>query len=272
MALQHDIELEVEQGISRFTLNKSATHNALTLDMLRALDAGLAQLEAREDIRCIVFSSTSERFFCSGADIKEWGDIDPEKMGSLFIRAGNRVFRRIREMDVATIAVMSGHALRGGLELALACDFRCAAEGIKLGLPEASLGAIPGWLGAQRLYALAGAGRMHHLVMLGETITAQQALEWGIVQAVVAGVQLDAYVRGICARLSSRSPAALAVGKRLMRMIEPPALDVAHELAASVCKGTADAREGVAAFREKRPADFGCDRELAPPPARYRAE
>ncbi|CAK8744167.1 hypothetical protein SODG_007278 [Sodalis praecaptivus] len=123
MALHHDIELEVEEGIARFTLNKSATHNALSLDMLRALDAGLAQLEAREDIRCIVFSSASARFL-QRRGYQRVGDIDPEKMGSLFIRAGNRVFRRIREMDVATIAIMSGHALGGvgtgaGLRFAL---------------------------------------------------------------------------------------------------------------------------------------------------------
>ncbi|MBT9432340.1 enoyl-CoA hydratase/isomerase family protein [Candidatus Sodalis endolongispinus] len=96
MAQHHEIELRVEQGIARFTLNKPATHNALTLDMLRALDEGLAQLEGLAEIRRIVIGSASGRFFCSGADIKEWGDIDPAQMGSRFIRAGNRVFRRIR--------------------------------------------------------------------------------------------------------------------------------------------------------------------------------
>lgn len=271
MAQHHEIEFRVEQGIARFTLNKPATHNALTLDMLRALDEGLAQLEGLAGIRCIVIGSASGRFFCSGADIKEWGDIDPAQMGSRFIRAGNRVFRRIREMDVPTLAVLSGHALGGGLELALACDFRYAAEGIKLGLPEATLGAIPGWMGAQRLCALAGAGRMHQLVMLGDTFDAQQALAWGIVHEVVAKEQLEDQVQAICARLVARSPAALAVGKRLMRMIEPPALDIAHEFAASVCKGTADAREGVAAFREKRPANYRDIQDNAAFPHRYPA-
>ncbi|MFT4464904.1 MAG: enoyl-CoA hydratase/isomerase family protein [Sodalis sp. (in: enterobacteria)] len=154
MALHHEIELEVEQGIARFTLNKSATHNALTLDMLRALDEGLAQLEAREDLRCILFSSTSERFFCSGADIKEWGDINPEKMGSLFIRTGNRVFRRIREMDVPTIAVMSGHALGGGWNWRWPVISAMRPRGSNSGCPkprsapESSLIRIPGNLRA----------------------------------------------------------------------------------------------------------------------------
>ncbi|MBT9432341.1 hypothetical protein JZM24_09775 [Candidatus Sodalis endolongispinus] len=97
---------------------------------------------------------------------------------------------------------------------------------------------------------------MHQLVMLGDTFDTQQALAWWIVHEVVAKEQLEDHVQAICARLVARSPAALAVGKRLMRMIEPQALDIAHEFAASVCKGTADAREGVAAFREKRPANY----------------
>jgi enoyl-CoA hydratase len=250
------ILLDIDARIATITLNRPARHNALTLQMLAGIDHAVAQIEDAKGVGVVLIRSASTRFFCSGADIGEWGDIDAEAMDSRFIRAGNRVFRRIAELDVPTIAVLSGSALGGGLELALSCDFRYASSAALLGFPEASVGAIPGWMGCQRLSDLVGASRTRELVLLGEPVAAARAAEWGIVNEAFPPEQLDERVAQICALLQLRSRASLSVSKRLLRLVESGQSEIAHEFAASVCKSTPDADEGVRAFREKRRADF----------------
>ncbi|MEK6422855.1 MAG: enoyl-CoA hydratase/isomerase family protein [Burkholderia gladioli] len=254
-----DIRFDIDnQRIATITLDRAHKHNALTLAMLDAIDHALVQVE-RSAARVLLFRSASERFFCAGADIREWGDIDPAAMGTRFIRAGNRVFRRIVELDVPTVAVLNGSALGGGLELALACDLRYAAASARLGFPEAAVGAIPGWLGGTRLAALAGVGRAREMVLLGEAVDAERAARWGIVNEAVPDAQLDARVAAVCETLRSRSSVSQSVAKRVLRAsAQTDGIgDVLHELAASTCKATPDAEEGVAAFREKRAARFG---------------
>lgn len=251
-----DIIFTIEGGVATITLNRVARHNALTGEMLRSIENAAAEVEAHRAARVLVLRSNSPRFFSSGADIKEWGEIDPERMGSDWIRLGNRVFRRIAELDIPSIAVLSGSALGGGLELALACDFKFAATSANVGFPEAKVGAIPGWMGCQRLTDLVGTTRTRELVLLGEPISATRAAEWGVINEALPDDRLDAKVDAVCALLQSRSRASLSVGKRLLRMSESHSAEVAHEFAASVCKATPDAREGVDAFREKRHARF----------------
>lgn len=254
MQEQNDILFDVgDDRIATITLNRPAKHNALTLDMFGAIDRVLALVEANEAIRLLVLRSASTRFFSAGADIREWGDIDPERMGTRFIRAGNRVFRRIAELDIPTVAVLNGSALGGGLELALACDFRYAAASAQIAFPEAAVGAIPGWLGGTRLAELAGLGRAREMVLLGSPVSAGRAEDWGVVNETVPDGELDARVQEICMTLLSRSRNSQSVAKRLLRDCDVSAI---HELAASACKSTPDAAEGVAAFREKRHAQF----------------
>ena len=251
-----DVLFDIAGHVATITLNRVSRHNALTMAMLAAIDSAIANVEDVAGVRVLVVRSASSRFFSSGADINEWGDIDPEGMGSRFIRTGNRVFRRLAELDIPTIAVLSGSALGGGFELALSCDFRYASETALLGFPEASVGAIPGWMGCQRLSDLVGANRSRELILLGEPIAASRAAEWGIINEALAQEQLDARVTDVCSLLQRRSRASLSVGKRLLRIVESGQTELAHEFAASVCKATPDALEGVKAFREKRHAEY----------------
>ncbi|BEU28080.1 enoyl-CoA hydratase/isomerase family protein [Paraburkholderia sp. 22B1P] len=253
---ENDILYEAEGSIATITLNRVSRHNALTLQMLDDIDRAVADVERNDEIRVLKIETASPRFFCSGADINEWGDIDPQKMGTRFIREGNRVFRRIAELDKPTIAVLSASALGGGFELALTCDLRYASTQAKVGFPEASVGAIPGWMGCSRLSELVGATRTRELILLGEPISAETAVAWGVINEAVEADQLRGRVDAICETLVKRSRTSLSVGKRLVRMMETGQHEYAHELAASVCKASPDAIEGVAAFREKRHASF----------------
>ena len=256
MSSEADIFYEAKGSIATITLNRVNRHNALTLQMLNDIERAVADVERNDEIRVVKIETTSPRFFCSGADINEWGDIDPQKMGTRFIREGNRVFRRIAELDKPTIAVLSASALGGGFELALACDFRYASTEVKIGFPEVSVGAIPGWMGCSRLSELVGATCTRELILLGEPINATTAAAWGIVNEAVEADQLRSRVDAVCETLVKRSRISLSVGKRLIRMMETGQHDYAHEFAASMCKASPDAIEGVTAFREKRYASF----------------
>ncbi|WP_261530844.1 enoyl-CoA hydratase/isomerase family protein [Burkholderia multivorans] len=256
MQQDSDVHFTIEGAVATITLNRTARHNALTTGMLDDIERFVATVERNDEVRVLKFTSNSQRFFCSGADINEWGDIDPQKMGTRFIRDGNRVFRRIAELDKPTIAVLSGSALGGGFELALACDFRYASLEARIGFPEAAVGAIPGWMGCARLSELVGATRTRELILLGEPVGAAVAAQWGIVNEALPANEVTARVDAVCTTLLKRSRTSLSVGKRLVRMIETGQHEYAHELAASVCKASPDAAVGVSAFREKRHADF----------------
>lgn len=254
--IDQDVLFRAEKGIVTITLNRVARHNALTSEMLRQIDHMLETIESDVSARVLVLRTNSDRFFSSGADIKEWGDIDSEGMGSRWIRLGNRVFRRLAELDIPTIAVLSAPALGGGLELALACDLRYAANSASVGFPEGAVGAIPGWQGCQRLLDLVGPARARELILQGNSIGAERAAAWGIVNAAVSAEELDGMVSSVCEVLKSRSRVSQSVAKRLLRIAESGDMAISHEFAASVCKSTEDALEGVKAFREKRKAIF----------------
>lgn len=256
MRQDSDVIFTIEGAVATVTLNQTARHNALTTGMLDDIERCVAIVERNDEVRVLKFTSNSQRFFCSGADIDEWGDIDPQTMGTRFIRDGNRVFRRIAELDKPTVAVLAGSALGGGFELALACDFRYASVDARIGFPEAAVGAIPGWMGCARLSELVGATRTRELILLGEPVGAATAAQWAIINEALPADELAARVDTICATLQRRSKTSLSVGKRLVRMMESGQHEYAHELAASVCKASPDAAEGVAAFREKRHANF----------------
>lgn len=252
-----DVLFDLRGPVATITLNRSAKHNALTLAMLAEIGRLLDIVEADPAVRVLVLRGAGQRFFCSGADIAEWGPLDPQAMAGRFIRTGNRICRRLAELDIPSIAVLRGNALGGGLELALSCDFRIACPDTLVGFPESSVGAIPGWMGCQRISALVGPSRARSLVLLGDPIQAGTAQAWGLLHQVVPQEELDDAVERVCGVLLSRSPTSLSVGKRMLRLVQEQAMDVAHELAAAVCKASPDAVEGLAAFREKRPALFG---------------
>lgn len=192
------------------------------------------------------------RFFCTGGDIAAWGALSPHGMAQDWILPGIEVCERIAALPQPVIAALSGHALGGGLELALAADLRIAVRSAKMGVPEVTLGMIAGWGGVGRLAETIGVARARHMALLGLPIAAAQALDWGLVTAVAEdAADLERQLGVWLARLCANGPAAMALTKGILTTMHQ---DLRHHHANAVAQaaGTEDCKEGVRAFIEKR--------------------
>lgn len=236
-------------------LNRPEKANALTTSMMAALAERIVEIESQRDIRAVVLRGR-DRFFSAGGDIEAWGALSPNHMAERWILPGIRVLNRLANLPVPVIAALSGHAFGGGLELALAADLRIAQKSARLGVPEVALGMISGWGGVRRLAETIGVARARHMTLLGESITAQQALEWGLVTAVADGeADLEQQLATWLERLCANAPGAIALTKGILATMHG---DFAHHhaSAAAQASGTADCKEGVRAFLEKRKPVF----------------
>jgi enoyl-CoA hydratase len=232
-------------------LNRPDKGNALNLAMIERLNEILSEMEQDRSVRAVVVRGRG-LFFCTGGDIEAWGSLTPHQMARDWILPGIRVFERIAALPVPVIAVLSGHALGGGLELALAADLRIAVAGVKLGTPEVTLGMISGWMGVRRLAEMIGVARARQLTLLGLPIPAPQALEWGLVNAVAADAdELEKQLEAWLTRLCSNGPAAMELIKGILATMHTD-LRQQHASAAAEAAGTEDCQEGVRAFLEKR--------------------
>jgi enoyl-CoA hydratase/carnithine racemase len=237
-------------------LNRPEAYNALSralTDALRDAVAGLPRTQAR-----VMLLAANGKGFCAGADLKERKTMsDSERYAHN--RAINALANEIAALPIATIAVIHGTALGGGLEISLACDLRYAAAGTTLGLTEARVGAIPGAGGTQRLPRLIGTARALEMMLSGEPIPSEQAAEWGLVNAVLEPETLMERTLALAAVLASRSSRGMALLKHAVyRGIERPlqdGLEIEHEAIAEILASD-DYREGLAAFAERRQPIF----------------
>jgi enoyl-CoA hydratase/carnithine racemase len=249
--------LGIDAAVATITLNRPDKLNAFTLDMLARLEAACGEIERDHAVRAVIVASASPKAFCAGADIIDWGPLGPAGMWARWIRGGQRVFEQLARLRQPTIAAVGGLAFGGGLELALACDIRIASLAARFGLPEVTIGAVPGWAGTQRLPRLIGAGRAKHMILSGQPIDAAQAEAWGLVTEVVAPERLAGRALELARRIAENAPTAVQAAKQLVDAAGGEGVTTTLEsLAAGFAAGTDDAREGVAAFRAKRPPKF----------------
>src|SRR5690606_26962443 len=177
--------IEIENKIAVVTLNRPQALNALNKDLLNEISSFLDEAEKNREIRVVILTGSGEKSFVAGADIKEFSDFSGQQ-GELLAKEGQeKVFNKVENFSKPIIAAVNGFALGGGLELAMSAHFRIASENAKMGLPEVTLGLIPGYGGTQRLPKLIGKGRAAQMIFTAEMISAQRAYEIGLVNEVV---------------------------------------------------------------------------------------
>lgn len=247
------INFTIEGRIARITLNRSEKLNALDPEMLAALEDAVSAAEQSREVRVIILEAAGEKAFCVGADILAWTALSPLDMWSQWVRRGHRVFDRLERAKQPVICAIQGFAYGGGLELALACDIRIVTDAARFAMPEVKLGTVPGWGGTDRLPKLVGSARAKQMIFTGEPIVAEVAERWGLANEVVSAASLGDRARALAEKIASNAPVAVQTAKQL---ITNPSSATLESLAAAVNAFSEDAKEGLAAFREKRPPKF----------------
>lgn len=242
-------------GAAVLTLCNEAKLNALTTDMLCALEARLSEIESNDDVRAVIVTGAGSKAFCCGADIAEWGPLAPAKFARHWVRDGHRVFDRLARFSKPTIGAINGHAFGGGLELAACCDLRVIAPCATLALPEAKVGIVPGWSGTQRLTRLLPEPVLKEMAVFGRRIPAGRAFDLGFVAEVTDDALRTAH--NIVASLSDMSPRANELAKAMIHAAVGEDRAAAIEtLGSAAAAASADRDEGVQAFLEKRAPNF----------------
>lgn len=244
--------------IGVLTLNRPEALNALNQQLLGELKEVLSEIAKSREIRCLLLTGAGEKAFVAGADIKEM-----EKLNSAQAREmaekGQALLQKIEDLHCPSIAVVNGFALGGGLELALACDFIIASSKAKWGLPEVTLGLIPGYGGTQRLSRVVGRAVARRVALSGEIYSAQQGYDWGVFTELVEPAELMPKAMKLAETLATRAPRALSWVKEAINrghdLDQPAGLKLEAELFGRTFE-TADHNEGIQAFIAKRPANF----------------
>lgn len=252
-----NLHYEVAEGISLITMNRPQAMNALNSALLADFTAVLDEIERDAEVRIVIITGAGKAFI-AGADIAEMRGYSTLE-GREFCLLGQRLIRRLEELEKPVIAAVNGFALGGGCELAMACDLRISSEKARFGQPEVNLGIIPGYGGTQRLARLIGKGRAKYYIYTGELISATEAYELGLVEKVVPAEKLMDTAYQIARAITCKAPVAVKMAKRAI----DKGLDmdlgsgIAYEAEAYTTTFSSEDRvEGMSAFLEKREAHF----------------
>lgn len=251
------ILLEVENKVAVIKINRPKNLNALNKKTISELSECLESLEQNDEVRVIILTGEGEKAFVAGADIKEFVHFNSHEGAELSSKGHETLFNKIEQLKKPVIAAINGYALGGGLELALSCHFRIAAENAQLGLPELKLGLIPGYGGTQRLTQLVGKGLALEMMLSSKMIDAEQALKQGLVNHVFSLESLITECTSIAKAIARNSPNAI---EKLLTAVQF-GTDNKQGLQKEItlfgeCFGTDDFKEGTSAFLEKRKPNF----------------
>ncbi len=247
-----------EEGIGWITLNRPHRLNTLTGDMVNEMHSVLDDFEADKEVKCIVITGAGDKAFSAGADVTAFQGLTPATAVEASAK-GQALYSRLEKIGKPVIASLNGYALGGGLEMAIACDFRVASENAEMGQTESNLGLIPGWGGTQRLVRIIGLPKAKELIMLGNRITAEEAARIGLVTKVVPKAKLLEETVALARKLADGPPVALRLAKETINFGTQVPLDIGLKLEAQafgIALSTKDVMEGVSAFMSKRKPEF----------------
>jgi enoyl-CoA hydratase len=254
-----DILFSREGAVATIAIHRPEVLNAIRFETMLEIQQALDDIEKDDAIRVVVLTGAGDKAFVAG------GDISIMARGAGYIDvlhtlpAGQQICSNIENFRKPVIARINGIALGGGTELALCCDIRVAADTAVMGVPEITLGIIPGYGGTQRLPRIVGMGMAKKLVLTGEHISAQEAFRIGLVDMLVSKTDLDDAMAKLCKRIASKSPIALAMGKEAINNGMQTDIRTGMSIEARcfcLCFGSEDRVEGMTAFLEKRKPDF----------------
>lgn len=248
----------IENGILRVTINREKKLNALNSETLMELNNAITKGLDDSVVKGIIITGAGEKAFVAGADISEFSDFNEEQALTLAREGQTNVFDLIHRAEKPIVAAINGFALGGGLELAMACHIRIASHTARMGLPEVSLGLIPGYGGTQRLTQLVGRGNALEIILTGNMINAEKALQIGLVNHVVPNDEVVAKAEEILSDIATRSPMAVAAA---IRAVNASLVDGENGFTTEIeefskCFGSLDFKEGVTAFLERRSPNF----------------
>ena len=253
-----NVILEKENKVAIVTINRPKALNALNSETLKELDILIESLENDDEVYAVIITGAGDKAFVAGADITEMKDLNTIE-GRRFSILGNKVFRRLENLEKPVIAAIPGFALGGGCELAMACDIRIATDKAKFGQPEVGLGITPGFGGTQRLARIVGLGKAKELIYTGRIMKADEALNIGLVNKVVEIDKLMEEAKAMANQIASNAPIAVKLCKVAINRGMQCDIDTALMYEAEAfgeCFSTLDQKEGMTAFVEKREKNF----------------
>lgn len=253
-----NILIEKQDNIAVITINRPTKLNALNKATIQELHDGFKTLNEDKSVKAIIITGSGEKAFVAGADISEFANFSVEEGEKLAAKGQELLFDFVQNLSTPVIAAVNGFALGGGLELAMACHFRTASTNAKMGLPEVTLGVIPGYGGTQRLAQLVGKGRAMELIMTAGMVDAETAKNYGLVNHVVSQEELLVFTKAIASKIATNSSVAIT---KAIEAINANFEDGTNGYEVEIKNfgasfGTADFKEGTTAFLEKRKAVF----------------
>ncbi|WP_130734768.1 enoyl-CoA hydratase/isomerase family protein [Flavobacterium sp. J27] len=253
-----NILIDKSDNLAIITINRPEKLNALNKATILELHEAFKMLNDDIAIKAIILTGSGEKAFVAGADISEFANFSVSEGGKLAAKGQELLFDFVQNLTTPVLAAVNGFALGGGLELAMACHFRIASTNAKMGLPEVTLGVIPGYGGTQRLTQLVGKGRAMEMIMTASMIDASAALHYGLVNHVVEQAELLSFAKEIAAKITKNSSTAIA---KAIKAINANFEDGTNGYQVEIenfgaCFGTDDFKEGTTAFLEKRKANF----------------
>lgn len=248
----------VENSTALITINRPDKLNALNKNTIAELSTAFKTAESDKEVRVIIITGSGEKAFVAGADISEFASFSVEEGKNLSKEGHDILFNLVADLSTPVIAAINGFALGGGLELAMSCHIRVASDNAKMGLPEVSLGVIPGYGGTQRLAQLVGKGRAMEMIFTAGMISATDAKEFGLVNHVTTSAELMNKCFEIASKIMKNSPSAIASAIAAVNAgFEDGVNGLEKEIEEfGVCFGTVDFKEGTTAFLEKRKPVF----------------